>query len=278
MTSTAPEQPSGGELQPTRQPLVSTAILMKEHAQIRIALAVLETMASRLAGRERISPASPATIVYFLRRFADHCHHAKEEQVLFPALEAAGIRRHGGPIGVMMSEHERGRAMLSALSDAANQIDVEGQRSRFVAVAGEYAALLNAHIAKEENVLFGLAQKALPMNEDARIASAFEEHETESMEPGEHEELEALLRALAHEFLNSGRGTCDCDSICASHAAFASGDSTSASFRSKRCTRKFAERISGLGEAQEKQSRILAAWGDCPRGSFARRRSTVSRT
>jgi hemerythrin-like domain-containing protein len=33
----------------------------------------------------------------FLTVFVDKCHHGKEEEFLFPALEAAGIAREGGP-------------------------------------------------------------------------------------------------------------------------------------------------------------------------------------
>jgi hemerythrin-like domain-containing protein len=34
----------------------------------------------------------------FLKEFADRCHHGKEEDFLFPALEKAGIKKEGGPI------------------------------------------------------------------------------------------------------------------------------------------------------------------------------------
>jgi hemerythrin-like domain-containing protein len=33
----------------------------------------------------------------FLSVFADTCHHGKEEDFLFPGLEAAGIPNEGGP-------------------------------------------------------------------------------------------------------------------------------------------------------------------------------------
>ena len=45
----------------------------------------------------------------FFRHFTDQCHHFKEEKVLFPALEKHGISRQGGPIGMMLAEHEEGR-------------------------------------------------------------------------------------------------------------------------------------------------------------------------
>src|SRR6266536_2015984 len=48
----------------------------------------------------------------------------------------------------------------------------------------------------------------------------------------------------------------------------------SASFRSKRCTRKFAERISGLGEAQERQSSVDPLRERCSPSTRARSDST----
>jgi len=50
-----------------------------------------------------------------------------------------------------------------------------------------------------------MTEEALEENEDARLAAEFEQHDAASKEDGEHEELEGVLRALSHEFLNSGR-------------------------------------------------------------------------
>ena len=46
----------------------------------------------------------------FIKTFADSCHHAKEEDLLFPAMGEAGFPSRGGPVGVMLMEHEQGRA------------------------------------------------------------------------------------------------------------------------------------------------------------------------
>src|SRR3546814_12953879 len=54
----------------------------------------------------------------FLREFADTCHHGKEEGLLFPAMIAAGLSADGGPISVMLSEHEQGRALVAAMANA----------------------------------------------------------------------------------------------------------------------------------------------------------------
>src|SRR3989338_7274351 len=45
-------------------------------------------------------------------------HHHKEEQVLFPALEKKGIPNEGGPIGVMLMDHEVKRGHVKDLRKA----------------------------------------------------------------------------------------------------------------------------------------------------------------
>jgi hemerythrin-like domain-containing protein len=54
----------------------------------------------------------------FIRHFADECHHFKEEQVLFPAMEEHGIPKEGGPIGMMLIEHEEGRGYVRDMAAA----------------------------------------------------------------------------------------------------------------------------------------------------------------
>ena len=53
--------------------------------------------------------------VDFIRNFADRTHHGKEEDNLFPALEQHGMPRQGGPVGVMLDEHDQGRGLVSTL-------------------------------------------------------------------------------------------------------------------------------------------------------------------
>ena len=51
----------------------------------------------------------------FIATFADHNHHGKEEDILFPAMEKAGFPRDGGPVGVMLMEHTQGREYVGAM-------------------------------------------------------------------------------------------------------------------------------------------------------------------
>ena len=97
----------------------ATALLKEEHDLILRGLTVLEKAAARLAAGQAVPVGVLQALVAFFRDFADRCHHGKEEAMLFPALESAGLPREGGPTGVMCFEHEQGRACVRAMAGAA---------------------------------------------------------------------------------------------------------------------------------------------------------------
>ena len=89
----------------------ATKILNDEHRVIERVLAVLEKAAGSLEADQGVQADFFLSAAEFIKGFADGCHHRKEEGVLFPAMEAAGVPRQGGPIGVMLAEHEEGRRL-----------------------------------------------------------------------------------------------------------------------------------------------------------------------
>jgi hemerythrin-like domain-containing protein/uncharacterized protein (DUF2249 family) len=165
-----------------------TAELREEHEIILRALAVAERLGQALAAGEALDRPALASVVDFLRTFADRCHHGKEEQHLFPALERRGVPRDGGPIGVMLDEHEQGRRLLARMSS--------GEDADVADAIGRYAALLRAHIAKENTVLFPLAEQVLTDAERATLGAGFAEVEQSLVGPGMHERLLAELSRL----------------------------------------------------------------------------------
>jgi len=86
----------------------ATDVLKEEHALIERALAVLERVLIKIEQGHLLDLALMARLTEFFEEFADHAHHRKEEEVLFPALEEHGVPRDGGPIGVMLMEHAQG--------------------------------------------------------------------------------------------------------------------------------------------------------------------------
>jgi len=90
--------------------MTPTDLLREEHRVILRALDLVETAARGLTAGTVLPEVWWLEIIAWLRGFADRNHHAKEETSLFPAMVKAGVPSMGGPIGVMLEEHERGRA------------------------------------------------------------------------------------------------------------------------------------------------------------------------
>ncbi len=86
----------------------ATDILMDEHQVILRVISALEGAVDKIDSG-KISPAFFIDASDFIKNFADGCHHVKEEGVLFKYMEAGGVPVQGGPIGVMLSDHEAGR-------------------------------------------------------------------------------------------------------------------------------------------------------------------------
>jgi hemerythrin-like domain-containing protein len=149
----------------------ATDTLKREHQMIERVLQLLEQSARLLQSHESLPDGLQAWTVDFLRRFADGCHHDKEERVLFPMLEERGVMRAGGPIGVMLREHEMGRDCVRRMAQALPGEDHDP--AAFAAAADEYVALLRQHILKENQVLFPMADAVLSAADDATAMARF---------------------------------------------------------------------------------------------------------
>jgi len=179
----------------------ATDILMDEHRVIERVLVALQTAAERIARGEEMRPAFFINAALFIKNFADGCHHRKEEGVLFVAMNEAGIPTQGGPIGVMLAEHEQGRGFTREMRIAAEKWDA-GNLSAKSAVtynALSYVALLKQHILKEDQILFPMANRAIPPERHAAIDSEFERIELEETGAGVHEKYLALAEILEKE-------------------------------------------------------------------------------
>ncbi len=103
------------------------------------------------------------TVVYLIRNYADGFHHAKEERILFPFLSEKGFSQQQGPVAVMLAEHIQGRNYTKGMADGialSKQGDASGLALVLLNMNG-YVNLLRNHIAKENNILFRMADKVL---------------------------------------------------------------------------------------------------------------------
>ena len=137
--------------------------MMEEHELIVQVLASLDAMAQTLAGGGQVPRRDVADFGRFFRDFADKCHHGKEEDRLFAKMVQAGFPRQSGPIAVMLAEHDAGRQEVRALLEVGGGSGplsaAEGART--IDAAGQFVPLLYAHIQKENNILYPMAQKGI---------------------------------------------------------------------------------------------------------------------
>jgi len=113
--------------------------------------------------------------------FVDACHNQKEERHLFPLLEAHGVPREGGPLGVMLAEHEQSKALLGRLVGLIERY-VNGESSTLAELRStfeEYAALLKSHYWKETDVLYPLARRTLSETEAEAVLQGLRKTEAE---------------------------------------------------------------------------------------------------
>lgn len=165
-----------------------TDILRDEHRVILVALATLERGAERLAAGKVLPGGWWDQMLEWLRAFADRNHHAKEEKSLFPAMVKAGVPAEDSPISVMLEEHVQGRALVRAMTS-------EDSRQR-VSSAGQYVQLLRDHIAKEDEIVWPLAEAVLDDQAVAAVAREFEAVEAEQGRDASIDYQEAVMKRL----------------------------------------------------------------------------------
>ncbi len=183
--------------------MTPTDELKEEHQGILLMLKVLEKVCAKLESKEKVDPDHLERIVEFFRVFADKCHHGKEEDLLFPEMEKAGIPRDLGPIGVMLMEHEQGRAHVRGMGEAAARYKegVPCASDEFAKNARGYIALLTQHINKENNILFPMGERVISGGKQRDLLEAFENLEREKIGAGTHEEFHRLLNHLQEVYL-----------------------------------------------------------------------------
>lgn len=100
----------------------ATDVLTEEHRVIEQVINSLELAANLLENGQAVRPEFFLAATDFMRGFADGCHHAKEEDVLFKRMAEHDMATQGCPLGVMLAEHEAGRQYTRALVSAAEAL------------------------------------------------------------------------------------------------------------------------------------------------------------
>ncbi len=172
--------------------------LMNDHRIIERVCDAMVGFADEARRKQTTEKEELRRFVTFLREFADGCHHGKEEDILFRRMTENGFPSSGGPIAVMLMEHDEGRGLIRALSQKADQEEPwsAADLQTVADAAAQYSGLLHQHIHKEDAVLYPMAEQHLPPEELERVNAECEYFEAHKMGAGDHERYHALAEDL----------------------------------------------------------------------------------
>ncbi len=179
----------------------ATEILMQEHTLIQDVMNSLERGAQKLAAGSAVPADFFLDAADFIRGFADDTHHKKEEGVLFKAMVSHGFPQDGGPLAVMLAEHDEARRFTRAFSEAAEKLSrgEKGAGEDVIMYGLAYVKLLRQHIMKEDNILYEMADGVIPKAEHAQVEADFEKVEREQIGPGVHERYATIANKLREQ-------------------------------------------------------------------------------
>jgi hemerythrin-like domain-containing protein len=179
----------------------SVDLLIEEHRLIERMLVVLEDAAARLERGDGVPADMLAGLIEFIQIYADAGHHAKEEDLFFPALAAHGIEPQVSPIAALRVQHESGRALVREMNAelaGASRGDAAARRA-FAASARDYIGLLREHIRLEDHYFVEYASECFTGNEDETLRARMDAVDRERQAGGRYQDMvaefeEALLK------------------------------------------------------------------------------------
>ncbi len=161
----------------TDKKMSATAIkaMSTEHHHIETVVKSLQDAAAALEKGQQLSVRKLRAVVEFLRVYADQRHHGREEALFFPILIKRGVPAQGCPIGGLNHEHEKGRALVSALED---QITLYEQRrpgsdQALRQTLQEITKLYLHHLWMEDTMVFPMAERLITEVDDRQLQQQF---------------------------------------------------------------------------------------------------------
>ncbi|AFS81604.1 hemerythrin HHE cation binding domain-containing protein [Candidatus Nitrosopumilus koreensis AR1] len=140
---------------------MSTASLRRDHDLIEKVIKAMDATIQLLNENKKIPESILLPVIDFSKNFTDVCHHSKEENSLFPALEQAGMPKNMGPIAMMLMDHERSREIGSNMEASAKEYLSSGDSTKLISDMKQYVEHITEHLWKENNRLFMMAEARL---------------------------------------------------------------------------------------------------------------------
>ena len=172
----------------------SLRIITEEHQNLWRIATTIDLVADEMAAGGPVDSAFFTSIFDYIEQFMDGCHHAKEDEHLFPVLrrrsaEAAAV------LDRLQAEHRNGPEVLKALRlQLAATAAGESANAGFAAALRTYTQSLKAHIRTEEKDAMPLARELLTVEDWDEIDEVFLDND----DPLFGEQARAEFRQLFH--------------------------------------------------------------------------------
>lgn len=172
----------------------ATDVLRKEHdiALKTLLTTELEMRSMKMSGMVNVQLLGK--IMDFFTIFLVDSHHRKEEQHLFALMQGRGINDVSIPLAVLRHEHMDCKRKISFISGMLQRMS-RGEQVAVVSLSDQitdFIYLLQDHIAKENNVLFPLAEQLFTPLDHLNLVEEFVKVEAEIMCRDGHERYQEL--------------------------------------------------------------------------------------
>lgn len=148
-------------------------VLTSEHRTIMTTLGLLERVGLSVLASDAQAVRDLASLLAFLRNFLEQGHHRREEACLFPLMKRCGMAWEQGPLKVLADEHETGRRQLQRIQALLGELDrgEETARDQIFLEIRSYRSQMEAHMRREDQVVFPMLQRLIPRVGAAREAA-----------------------------------------------------------------------------------------------------------
>lgn len=138
-----------------------TDSLRRDHLLIEKMNNALRIVSNLLREGKEIPETILKQSIDFSINFTNQCHHSKEEDSLFPALEKKGMPKQGGPIARMIYEHGITKNLAEDIAKSADIYLKNCDSSQLIKAIDKYVEHVEMHLSKENQKLFVMADMIL---------------------------------------------------------------------------------------------------------------------
>jgi hemerythrin-like domain-containing protein len=151
--------------------------LMREHRVIERVIAILRDELADIAQKGTVDYRLLDFAVLFFRKYADRCHHGKEEDMLFMALKQKPLSaEHVNMIDELIAEHAFARNIVERLGAAKENQPQAGRPPHDIIDCIETLTVFYPkHIEKEDKYFFFPSLQYLSRDEQDAMLAGFQE-------------------------------------------------------------------------------------------------------